>query len=220
MSLFHYTEALTNTRGDSLVGYFARVIDPTTLAVVPIYADRNATGIDTVSGVANMAKSDTDGMLSFYFEMGTYHLDIYGTDATTFIKRISDLAMAGDITDDAQAALDDAEAAAAAAAASATASATSASGSATSATSASTSATNAAASATSAANYAAAAANSSIAAGAYPNAAASNEIGMLSTTIKALRQSRRNSNTIRPVRIAPSAPSFARFVIAPFTTGD
>jgi len=163
------------------VGYFARVIDPATLAVVPIFADNAATPIDTLSGVANMGRTDADGNLSFYVAFGTYHLDIYGTDATTFVKRVPNVAMAGDITESAQSALNNAEAAAAASAASATSaagSATSAAGSVTSAavqaTNAGTFATNAAASATSAANYAAAAANTSIAAGAYPNSAASN----------------------------------------------
>ena len=36
------------------------------------------------------------------------------------------------------------------------------------------------------------------------------ESGMLMTTIKALRQSRRNSSTIRPVSTAPRAPSNVR----------
>jgi len=179
--MHHFFEAITNTKGDSLVGYFARVIDPATHAVVPIHADNAATPVDTVSGVANMAKTDADGNLSFYVAFGTYHLDIYGTDATTFVKRVPNVAMAGDITESAQAALEGAEAAAAASAASATSSAGSAAtaaGSVTSAaaqaTTAGTAAANAAASATNAANFAAAAANSSIAAGAYPNSAASN----------------------------------------------
>ena len=42
-----------------------------------------------------------------------------------------------------------------------------------------------------------------------PTSAASSANGMVSTTIKALRTSRRKSSTIRPVRIAPSAPSSA-----------
>jgi len=108
----HYFEAITNTRGDSLVGYFARVIDPVTLAVVPIYADNSATAIGTISGVSNMGKTDDRGNLSFYVEPGTYHLDIYNTDATTFIYRVDRVAMAGDVTEAAEAARIAAEAAA------------------------------------------------------------------------------------------------------------
>lgn len=165
--MHHFFEAITNTKGDSLVGYFARVIDPSTLAVVPIFADNAATPISTISGVANMGKTDADGNLSFYVAFGTYHLDIYGTDATTFVKRVSNVAMAGDVTEGAQAALDAAVAAAVGAAASATVAASSATSAGTSAGIASSSATNAATSATSAL---AASATS----GAYPNSAAAN----------------------------------------------
>ena len=47
--------------------------------------------------------------------------------------------------------------------------------------------------------------------------APSSESGMLITTMKALRQSRRNSSTIRPVSSAPSAPSSVRPPIARVT---
>ena len=52
------------------------------------------------------------------------------------------------------------------------------------------------------------------------NVPASSAMGMLMTTMNALRQSRRNSSTIRPVSTAPSAPSFTRLRMAPTTTGD
>ncbi len=45
-------------------------------------------------------------------------------------------------------------------------------------------------------------------------------IGILSTTIEALRQSRRNSRTMSPVSNAPRAPSVTRLVIALVTYPD
>lgn len=91
--MHHFFEAITNTSGQSLVGYFARVIDPATQAVVPIASDGNGTPIITVSGVANMAKTDEAGNLSFFVEPGTYHLDLYQPDASTFLKRVPNLPM-------------------------------------------------------------------------------------------------------------------------------
>ena len=50
--------------------------------------------------------------------------------------------------------------------------------------------------------------------------AASSANGMFSTTISALRQSRRNNSTIRPVSSAPSSPSVTRPRIEFVTYGD
>ena len=49
------------------------------------------------------------------------------------------------------------------------------------------------------------------------SSAAMSERGMLMTTMKALRQSRRNSRIIKPVSSAPSAPSIVRPAIARVT---
>lgn len=87
--MFHYTNAIQNTKGDALTGYFVKAIDPATESVVPIYADRSATPIVSVSGVDDAAEVDNDGDVSFYIAGGEYHLDIYATDAVTFVKRIS-----------------------------------------------------------------------------------------------------------------------------------
>jgi hypothetical protein len=89
--MFHYFEAITNTNGGSLVGYFVRVIDPVTLATVPIYADDSGTPIATVSNIANMAKTDSAGNASFFVTPGTYHFDIYGSDAATFYRRVASI---------------------------------------------------------------------------------------------------------------------------------
>lgn len=91
--MHHYFEAITNTAGDSLIGYFARVIDRTTQNTVTLSSDDNGTPIVTVSGVENMAKSDAYGNLSLYVTPGTYHLDIYAPNTTSFLYRVSDVAM-------------------------------------------------------------------------------------------------------------------------------
>jgi len=91
--MHHFFEAITNTAGDSLIGYFARVIDRTTQNTVTLSSDDNGTPIVTVSGVENMAKSDAYGNLSLYVTPGTYHLDIYAPNTTSFLYRVSDVAM-------------------------------------------------------------------------------------------------------------------------------
>jgi hypothetical protein len=89
----HYFESITNTSGDSLIGYYARVINPSSLAVVPLSADNSGTPISVVSGIVNMAITDAYGNLSFYVEPGTYHLDIYAPNGTTFVFRVENIAM-------------------------------------------------------------------------------------------------------------------------------
>lgn len=98
--MFHYHEAIANTKGDVLTGYYVKAINTVTLDVADIYADQSATPIVSVSLVANAALVDSDGNASFYIQGGTYHLDIYGTDATTFIRRIPNIPMV-DLTVDA-----------------------------------------------------------------------------------------------------------------------
>jgi hypothetical protein len=91
--MFHFFEAITNTKGDSLVGYFGRLTDPVTGDVITISADDGGTPIITVSGYANMSKTDDDGNMSLYVAPGTYHLNIYAPDAVTFIKRVDNVGM-------------------------------------------------------------------------------------------------------------------------------
>lgn len=91
--MFHYVNAITNTKGDALVGYYVKAIDKTTGSVVPIYADESSTPIISVSGVANAAQVDGDGNASFYTASGEYHLNIYAADGTTFVKQIPNIPM-------------------------------------------------------------------------------------------------------------------------------
>lgn len=91
--MHHFFEAITNTAGDSLIGYFGRVINRTTQNTVTLSSDENGTPIVVTSGVENMAKTDDYGNLGLYVEPGTYHLDIYAPNTTTFLFRVPDVAM-------------------------------------------------------------------------------------------------------------------------------
>lgn len=74
--MFKYTNAFTNRSGDSLPGYFARLYDSGG-NLVSIYADASETPISTVSGVANAALSDENGMFRWYVANGTYDIRFY-----------------------------------------------------------------------------------------------------------------------------------------------
>lgn len=102
--MFHYVNSIQNTRGDALIGYFVQLTDTTTGDVVDIYADDSGTPIVTESGVVNMAEVDSDGNASFFVESGEYHLNIYATDGTTFLKQVENVPMVtpGDFVTDGQ----------------------------------------------------------------------------------------------------------------------
>lgn len=90
--MFHFFNTVTNIHGDSLPGYYGQVTDGSG-NVIPIYSDDAGTAIATVSGIANMAKTDSDGTLSFYVPQGTYTLTVFGTDAATRYKTIANVSM-------------------------------------------------------------------------------------------------------------------------------
>ncbi len=92
--MYHYLEAIIDAAtGATRIGYYARVLNAQTGSSAPIFADSNGTPIAAVSGLANAAKTDGDGNLSFFVEPGTYHLDLYDTDGETFIRRFSEIPM-------------------------------------------------------------------------------------------------------------------------------
>ena len=92
--MFHYVNAITNTKGDALIDYYVKVVHPTTGAVMSMYADESSTPIESVSGIENACKVNADGNASFYVDDGEYHIDIYATDGATFVRRIEDVPMA------------------------------------------------------------------------------------------------------------------------------
>lgn len=79
--MYKYFDPVTNRSGDSLVGYFVRLFTPAG-AEVDIFADESGTPISTVSGVANAAKSDENGMVRFYVANGTYDILYYDSNDT------------------------------------------------------------------------------------------------------------------------------------------
>lgn len=83
--MFKYTNAFTNRSGDSLSGYFARLFDASGNQV-DIFADASGTPIITVSGVANAALSDENGMFRWYVANGTYDIRFY--DANDVFKSV------------------------------------------------------------------------------------------------------------------------------------
>src|SRR5690242_918725 len=92
--MFHYVNAIQNTKGDALIGYYVKAVNPATGEVVAIFADENQTPIESVSGVENAAEVNSDGNASFYIADGEYHIDVYATDAITFVLRFEDIPMA------------------------------------------------------------------------------------------------------------------------------
>lgn len=76
--MFHYFDTITNTRGDSLVGWQVECVQLADGAtVVPIFADENSTPILSVSGAANRAVTDENGNYDFFVPSGVYSLRIY-----------------------------------------------------------------------------------------------------------------------------------------------
>lgn len=75
--MFHVIDTLTNKSGDALAGWYAEVVVVDTTTVVPIFADEASTPIESVSGVANRAKSNSYGEIDFYVPFGDYSLRFY-----------------------------------------------------------------------------------------------------------------------------------------------
>ena len=73
--MFCYHGTATDTKGNSLVGYFVECL--ASGVVQSIYADNSGTPIVSVSGVANRAATDGRGNYNFYVADGTYDLKYY-----------------------------------------------------------------------------------------------------------------------------------------------
>ena len=74
--MFKYVNAFTNRSGDSLPGYYARLFDSDGNQA-DLFADASGTPIATISGVANAALSDENGMFRWYIANGTYDIRFY-----------------------------------------------------------------------------------------------------------------------------------------------
>ena len=79
--MFHFFDTITNTKGDSLPGWFVEcVLVSNGTTVIPIFSDESGTPISTVSGVTNRAKSDSRGNYDFFVNDGVYSLNFYNSD--------------------------------------------------------------------------------------------------------------------------------------------
>lgn len=74
-----YYNAVTNRSGDALPGYYVRLFDSTG-AQVTLYADDSLTPIISVSGKADAAVANDNGMVSFWHESGIYDIRYYDTN--------------------------------------------------------------------------------------------------------------------------------------------
>src|SRR5690348_2238031 len=96
--MFHYNESVQDVKGNALTGYYVGLVQPddtdsTAGVEQPIYADNAGTAISAVSGIENRAKVDSNGMVSLYVPVGTYHVDIYAPDGVTALNRLLDQPM-------------------------------------------------------------------------------------------------------------------------------
>lgn len=86
MPLYHAYNALTNTRGDSLVGFRVQARIPNGGPIAPIYSDGNGTPIEVVSGIANTAITDDAGNYSFFIEANANYDLEYSTPEGVFVS--------------------------------------------------------------------------------------------------------------------------------------
>lgn len=93
MALFHYIDTITNTAGDALEGYYAKLQNAAG-AYVALYSDASSTPISVVSGVTDTAVSDDRGRISIYVAEGTYTLNIFDkNDSDLLIDSIASIPM-------------------------------------------------------------------------------------------------------------------------------
>lgn len=76
-----FYQAVTNRSGDALPGYYVRLFDSTG-AQITLYADESLTPIASVSGMADAAVTNENGMAAFWHESGIYDIRYYDTNDT------------------------------------------------------------------------------------------------------------------------------------------
>lgn len=90
--MHHFLEAVTNTRGDALIGYYVKIFSGAGVQQ-SLYADSSLTPIVSVSGVADTCLIDFDGMADFWIAPGSYTFVTYATNGTTEVKRRTNVPM-------------------------------------------------------------------------------------------------------------------------------
>lgn len=92
----HYFDFVPNaTTGAAISGAIVKLFDASD-NLIDIFADESGTAIETVSGVANGAKTDSDGMFSLYVENGIYTVRFYVGDK--ILKTIRNVELSEDVT--------------------------------------------------------------------------------------------------------------------------
>lgn len=92
----HYFDFVPNaTTGAAISGAIVKLFDASD-NLIDIFADESGTAIETVSGVPNGAKTDSDGMFSLYVENGIYTVRFYVGDK--ILKTIRNVELSEDVT--------------------------------------------------------------------------------------------------------------------------
>lgn len=112
--MYCLTDRFETRAGDALANYYIRLLHKTTGATITIYADENSTPIASVSGVANQAKTDSNGNFVLFVDHGIYSLEYLDANGSRVaFRRYVNCAGDPDAAVDAEAARDEAVAAAA-----------------------------------------------------------------------------------------------------------
>lgn len=91
--MYHLVSNLTNKGGDALVGYYVKLKDSEG-AYATLYSDANSTPISTVSGVADAAVTDDEGMYDIYVADGDYDIEFFDkNDISLLLRRIPSVPM-------------------------------------------------------------------------------------------------------------------------------
>lgn len=87
--MFHAVNNVTNERGDGLASYRIKLKVPGG-AYTPLYSDESGTPIIGVSGIADTAVTDENGLYDFWVDEEEYDLEVYD-DSGDFVRRFEKL---------------------------------------------------------------------------------------------------------------------------------
>ena len=85
--MYHLVNNLQTRSGDALIGYFVRLKDQNGVYAT-LYCDENSTPIIAVSGIADTAVTDSEGMYDIYVEDGLYDIEFFDKNSSdTLVDR-------------------------------------------------------------------------------------------------------------------------------------
>ncbi|MFD1104266.1 hypothetical protein [Sphingobium olei] len=98
--MYHWFDLVVNDRtGIPIPDVIARAYDTVTGALADIYADESGTPIDTVSGIANAAKTDSGGNYDFFIDDGNYDVQLFVGSAPLKVIRNVQMKVAATLGD-------------------------------------------------------------------------------------------------------------------------